>query len=141
MYLSVSSLHHMRVLAATLNDAAAFLFMAAAAYKHLYNTKAWHRLRWHQLQAEPLCRMCKSQGKIKEAEIVDHVDAHRGDEIKFFDPTNLQSLCKHCHDSVKQQMEKSGVLRGCDTNGWPLDPHHHWNLRARGAGRKSGEGS
>lgn len=111
----------------TVTGLAAFLFMAAAAYKHLYNTKAWHRLRWHQLQNHPLCVMCESQGNTAAATIVDHIDAHRGDEIKFFDPTNLQSLCKRCHDSVKQQLEKSGVLRGCSTAGWPLDPNHHWN--------------
>lgn len=45
----------------------------------------------------------------------------------FFDGTNLQSLCKLCHDSAKQREEKSGVVVGCDVNGLPIDPNHHWN--------------
>lgn len=61
--------------------------------------------------------------------MVDHIKPHRGNELLFFDPTNLQSLCKPCHDGAKQQLEKSGVLRGCDRTGLPLDENHHWNRK------------
>lgn len=97
-------------------------------WHHLYNTKRWYRLRWKQLQAEPLCRLCTALGKVVAAAIVDHVKPHKGDEKLFFDSTNLQSLCKHCHDSVKQRQEKSGHLVGHDLSGMPLDPAHHWNV-------------
>jgi 5-methylcytosine-specific restriction endonuclease McrA len=112
-----------------LKDAVAFLFMAAGAYKHLYNTKRWYRLRWHQLQEYPLCAYCAKLDRVCAATVADHIKPHRGDEDLFFDERNLQSLCKPCHDGAKQQLEKSGTLRGCDESGLPLDSNHHWNKR------------
>jgi len=32
----------------------------------------------------------------------------------------LQSLCKRCHDGVKQRLEKGARFVGCDVNGRPL---------------------
>lgn len=104
--------------------------MGAAQYKHLYNTKRWYRLRYAQLSAHPLCSMCAKLGRVTPATVVDHKKPHRGDEELFFDPDNLDSLCKPCHDGAKQQLEKSGVLRGCDLNGVPLDANHHWHKPA-----------
>ncbi len=101
--------------------------MAASLYKHLYNTKRWYRMRHYQLRSHPLCAMCAKLARVTPATIADHIRAHRGNEELFFDPENLQSLCKPCHDGAKQQYEKSGTLRGCDTSGMPLDANHHWN--------------
>nr|MDX8322409.1 HNH endonuclease [Agrobacterium sp. rho-8.1] len=39
--------------------------------------------------------------------ICDHVKPHKGDEVVFFDETNLQTLCKLCHDTLKQREERS----------------------------------
>ena len=100
-----------------------------AERKRLYSTKAWHSLRAAQLREQPLCKYCMDTGKVQAANIVDHIQPHRGDEGLFYDPNNLQSLCKTCHDSTKQQYEKSGTLKGGDTKGQPLDPNHHWNQR------------
>ena len=101
--------------------------MDSRPWRHLYSTKRWHRLRWHQLQAEPLCRYCAAMGRTTAATVVDHKRPHKGDESLFHDPANLQSLCKPCHDSAKQAEEKSGRVIGGDVNGVPLDPNHHWN--------------
>jgi 5-methylcytosine-specific restriction endonuclease McrA len=101
--------------------------MASPLYKHLYNTKRWQRMRYYQLSLHPLCVYCARLAKVTAASIADHIKPHRGDEDLFFDPANLQSLCKLCHDGAKQQLEKSGQLRGCDVNGVPLDATHHWN--------------
>jgi len=95
-------------------------------WRRLYNTKAWHKLRAAQLRDEPLCRLCQQLGRVTAAGIVDHIIPHKGDEALFYDPCNLQSLCKHCHDSAKQSQEKTGRLPGCGEDGWPLDPGHHW---------------
>ncbi|WP_431856615.1 HNH endonuclease [Azospirillum sp.] len=51
--------------------------------------------------------MCTEAGRITAASIADHVEPHRGDEAKFFDPQNTQSLCKSCHDSDKQRAERA----------------------------------
>ena len=99
----------------------------AAQYRALYKTKAWKALRLSQLTREPLCRMCKEQGNTTAATIVDHRSPHKGDVGKFFDPSNLQSLCPPHHNGAKQSEERTGIAKGCDTNGWPLDPGHHWH--------------
>lgn len=100
---------------------------STSAWHHLYKTKRWYRLRWHQLQAEPICRLCHALGAVEAADTVDHIKAHKGDESLFFDGSNLQSLCKHCHDSAKQRQERTGILPGHDVSGMPVDPNHHWN--------------
>lgn len=73
--------------------------------------------------------MCAKFGQVRAATVVDHIKPHRGDEDLFHDPANLQSLCKPCHDGAKQQLERSGVVRGCDLSGVPLDANHHWHAR------------
>lgn len=105
--------------------------MAAPEVKRLYGTKRWFQLRHQQLSLHPLCALCEKLGKVKLAKVADHKVPHRGDEKLFFDPANLQSLCKTCHDGAKQQLEKSGTLRGCDVDGMPLDERHHWNVGRR----------
>jgi len=97
-----------------------------ADWHYLYKTKAWRELRAAQLRANPLCVFCLALGKDQAANVADHKKPHKGDLVLFFDPGNLQSLCKTCHDSAKQTLERSGVLPGCTRDGVPLDPHHHW---------------
>jgi hypothetical protein len=41
----------------------------------LHNKAAWHRRARRQLQYEPLCAMCLSEGKIVAARIADHYTA------------------------------------------------------------------
>src|SRR5438067_12923128 len=82
-----------------------------------YSCARWRRLRAAQLALHPLCRMCRDEKHITPATICDHVVPHRGDEALMFDPLNLQSLCKHHHDSRKQMLE----------NPKRIDPHASWS--------------
>ncbi|UFX41809.1 HNH endonuclease [Bradyrhizobium sp. 41S5] len=41
--------------------------------------------------------------------VCDHVIPHRGDERLFWDETNLQTLCKACHDRDKQREEQASL--------------------------------
>lgn len=97
------------------------------AWKHLYNTALWKKLRLNQLTKSPICCYCEKQGRIEAATVVDHIKPHKGDEILFYNPRNLQSMCKQHHDSTKAREENKGVQIGCDSNGFPIDPNHHWN--------------
>ncbi len=104
----------------------------------------WQKARKTFLQSNPLCVMCQRRGKLSSAEVVDHIKPPRlkdalgsNDSVLitkaralFWDKTNWQPLCKECHDRDKQRLEKSGQVIGCDTNGIPLDPNHHWNRPA-----------
>ena len=69
----------------------------ASAAERGYNSK-WQKARNRFLKAHPLCVRCMEENRIVEATVVDHKIPHRGDPILFWDETNWQPLCKHCHD-------------------------------------------
>lgn len=77
-----------------------------AERNRFYQRKAWKDARSAQLQCEPLCRHHRKKGKLVEATHVDHIKA-----IEFggdaFDSSNLQSLCKSCHESKTRRDEQA----------------------------------
>lgn len=91
--------------------------------KSLYGWR-WQHYRLAQLRAEPLCRFCLALGRPVPASVVDHIERHDGTHAdpRFWNPANFQSLCKPCHDSVKQQLDRRGAARGFDADGLPLYP-------------------
>lgn len=60
---------------------------------------AWRKVRITHLQAEPLCRFCRTRGELTAATMVDHIQTivERPD-LRLVD-ANLRSLCKPCHDA------------------------------------------
>lgn len=90
-----------------------------------YSTPAWIARRRDQLRREPWCRLCAQRGVRTKATVADHVERHGGDWRRFITGA-LQSLCRTCHNAVKQSYERTGALRGCDERGMPLDPNHWW---------------
>ena len=91
----------------------------------------WQRYRKRYLEANPLCVMHQRLGQTVAAIVVDHIKPHRGDHKLFWNPDNHQSLCKSCHDRHKQRQERSGAVIGCDVDGLPIDPAHHWRAGGR----------
>ena len=87
------------------------------------NSDAWRKLRKQVLAEEPLCRHCAAQGLTVPATEVDHM---RGAADNSRDA--LQALCKPCH-SIKTMAELYGrpARQGCDVDGNPINPSHHWN--------------
>jgi 5-methylcytosine-specific restriction enzyme A len=81
------------------------------------------------LDAEPLCRMCKAEGRTVAATVADHIVAHKGDATLFWDPSNLQSLCDPHHSGAKQSEERTGYSSAIGIDGWPIDPRHPANAR------------
>jgi 5-methylcytosine-specific restriction endonuclease McrA len=98
----------------------------------------WQREREVWLMEHPLCVMHAELGHVVAGNVVDHKVPHRGDSELFWDRKNWQTLCKPCHDSHKQRLEKGGVIVGCNLAGIPIDPGHHWNRPRDGA--EAGEG-
>lgn len=84
-----------------------------------YKKARWLRLREHQLALEPLCRMCLDAEVVTEANTVDHVIPHRGDEVKFWSGP-FQSLCGACHSKHKQNEEAGKTVVRFGADGWPL---------------------
>lgn len=92
-----------------------------SAWKHLYKTARWGRLRSAQLSLQPLCEFCLRTETVTAAEVVDHIQAHKGDTALFHDASNLQSLCKHHHDSAKQSMERGRKVVTYGADGYPIE--------------------
>lgn len=94
-----------------------------------YDLARWrgkHGRRLTQLRAEPLCRMCRLQGKITAAVAADHVERHNGDDFKFWHG-ELQSLCEQHHNATKQAEEHRGFSTATGLDGWPIDRNHPAN--------------
>jgi 5-methylcytosine-specific restriction enzyme A len=67
------------------------------------------------------------------ATVADHVAGHETAETwDEFILAPLQSLCDRCHNATKQQVERIGYSTEMDASGWPTDPNHPTNVRARG---------
>lgn len=101
----------------------------------------WQKSRDGHLRENPYCTMCSTDQRPVAASVVDHKVAPKlkdakdsGDPVRlraawklFWNPANWTSLCKFCHDSTKQRMERTGTVPGCNPDGRPVDPGHHWN--------------
>ncbi|MBD2785508.1 HNH endonuclease [Xenorhabdus sp. DI] len=106
----------------------------------IYGSK-WNKARLAFLQQHPVCVMCRQQGRLTPATVVDHIIPHKlrvaltsGNKGQiaqaqklFWDTKNWQSLCESHHNATKQRIEKRGKEIGCDANGVPLDANSHWN--------------
>lgn len=84
-------------------------------WRSWYGTARWKKLRWEVLVRDfftcqnPECRkMVVDHSQL----VADHITAHRGDEKLFWERSNLQTLCKECHDRVKQSEEKNAPQFG-----------------------------
>lgn len=66
----------------------------------------WLRLSRMCLTEEPYCRYCARLGRTVVAEVSDHIIPIRIRPDLRLVRANIQSLCKRCHDSTKQQEEK-----------------------------------
>jgi 5-methylcytosine-specific restriction protein A len=78
--------------------------------------KAWYKIaRWRQLRLSIFkrdlytCRKCPRIEGDTSLLVCDHVKPHRGDARLFWDETNLQTLCKPCHDRLKQAEEQASL--------------------------------
>lgn len=87
-------------------------------HKRGYGT-AWDKLRKSILARDRyICQSCLEKGRVKPANQVDHITpkAKGGADA----PSNLQALCRTCHDE-KTIRDAGGRLRpeiGLD--GWPV---------------------
>ena len=81
---------------------------------------AWRKSTTAWLQRYPVCVLCLCRGHINQGSIddtlvrgrtliVDHIEAHRGDDNLFWDQGNWQTLCRTpCHNMDKQRHERAG---------------------------------
>lgn len=94
-------------------------------FGRMYNAR-WRKARETFLRSHPFCAVCCKALHGADA-VVDHIRPHRGDTSLFWDSSNWQALCKTCHDTHKQRVEKGGCLGGYGADGMPTDVAHPWN--------------
>jgi 5-methylcytosine-specific restriction enzyme A len=64
-------------------------------------TRDWDKARASFLLDNPTCRRC-----CKPANVVDHIQAHKGNPVLFWSKANWQPLCAPCHNGWKQSQER-----------------------------------
>jgi 5-methylcytosine-specific restriction endonuclease McrA len=97
----------------------------AEAYRKLYKTARWQRIRAAQLAKHPICARCKAKGYVTTATVCHHTDPETK-KTAFFDGP-FQSVCAPCHDGQIQSEEKTGFSREVGIDGWPTDDRHPSN--------------
>lgn len=70
----------------------------------------WQQAREQHLKANPICIMCEAEGLFVLGNTVDHIVPHRGDQARFWDRSNWQTLCAAHHSSAKQREENAPAL-------------------------------
>ena len=78
------------------------------AFTSMYQTAQWRTLRQVQLSRQPLCESCIKQGKVVQANHVDHLFAWNKIGKNAFYNNIFQSLCTNCH-SHKSALEKQDI--------------------------------
>lgn len=82
-----------------------------APWRAWYNSKRWREKRIAIFTRDLFtCQMrgcARLEGDTSQL-ACDHIKRHRGDEALFWSDANLQTLCKPCHDRLKQIEERRG---------------------------------
>ena len=91
-----------------------------SAHKRGYDAR-WRLAREDFLRRNPLCAFHAKDGRVEAATVVDHIIPHKGDLELFWDESNWQPLCKHCHDSLKRKIEHGKRIVTIGEDGWPIE--------------------
>lgn len=86
----------------------------AEPWRAWYCTAEWKRLRLATFKRDGWTCQCgcgTKEGRSSQL-VADHKTPHRGDQKLFWDPDNLQTLTKACHDSRKQAEERRAPWQG-----------------------------
>ena len=100
---------------------------ALKPWRNWYKLRRWLDLREGQLTRQPLCERCLKDFRVRRATVAHHLIKHEGDAALFWDPDNLASSCKPCHDRHEQAQEARGYALDLAPSGWPSDPNHPAN--------------
>lgn len=63
----------------------------------------WEKVRKQFAAENPICVMCEREGRTALVEEVDHIIPVKVRPDLRLDPSNLQSLCKSCHQKKTNQ--------------------------------------
>lgn len=81
----------------------------AEPWRGWYNLARWKRLRLATFDRDNFTCQCgcgRFEGDSAQL-VADHIKPHRGDPALFWDPANVETWRKQCHDSKKQAAERA----------------------------------
>lgn len=90
----------------------------AEPWRAWYFLAEWKRLRLVIFKRDKFTCQCGcgvAEGRTSKL-VADHKVPHRGDPKLFWDPENVQTYLKTCHDSAKQREERRAPWQG--GRGW-----------------------
>jgi len=79
-----------------------------AAAKKIRSSGNWQKVRLVVLNRDPLCVVCDKYGKITAAVDVDHIEPLALRPDLAFDISNLQGLCRACHNKKTTEETLNG---------------------------------
>jgi len=71
-------------------------------------THLWRKVRARKLARNPVCERCDEHGRTTGAAMVHHIQpiSRGGDRLRM---SNLQALCRPCHDAVHVELDRIGA--------------------------------
>ena len=80
--------------------------------------RAGQKLRRQRLADEPLCRLCKAEGKVTASTVPDHIVplAKGGEDVD----SNIRCLCEDHHRQVTAEQFGHRQPIATDEDGWPI---------------------
>lgn len=78
-------------------------------WRRWYNLARWKALRLATFARDLFTCQWDGCGRVEgntSLLVADHREPHRGDPALFWDPANVWTLCKTCHDREKQRLER-----------------------------------
>jgi 5-methylcytosine-specific restriction enzyme A len=77
-----------------------------------YSSKEWRKCRLSVLIRDNyLCQICLSNGKLVPSNTVHHIKELLDFPELALDMDNLQSVCHHCHNSIRADREGLDTVR------------------------------
>lgn len=93
-----------------------------------YSTQRWKRLSRKKRNKDPFCEYRFPGCEIMVSQVDHKVPISKGGDPWAWE--NLASACQHCHSQKTYHVDTRGrdsvPVKGCDADGWPNDPKHHW---------------
>ena len=81
----------------------------------------WDKARLGHLRAHPLCVCCAAHGIVEVATVVDHIEPHKGDMVKFWNSAMWQGLCEWCDKVLKRPVENAWLAGRAPASDLRLD--------------------
>jgi 5-methylcytosine-specific restriction endonuclease McrA len=73
-----------------------------------YKTYAWRKFSKEYRLQHPLCQACKEAGRIRQADLVDHIQPFKLRPDLAFALSNVRPLCHECHNALGAKVGITG---------------------------------